>query len=134
MKKMLILVALSSLLITTVKSQIASTFKSSSNLVADTVIDAGTKYLIAKIGGSYAYCSASVTLTNISGTTAATVTLQHSTDGSKWYAVSTDSVLTFAAAGTQGVIWNGYRDTYLRWKIVGSGTQHSRVEGSFSFR
>lgn len=115
-------------------SQIAGILTSSIAKTSDTVIDAGTKYLGLKIGGSYNYCSVALKATNISGTTALTVTLEHSTDGVIYYSVPSDSVLTYSAAGTQGIIWTGYRDVYLRLKCVGSGTQHTRVQGVFSFR
>lgn len=101
----------------------------------DTVSSGVTKYLIATpISGQYAYCQASVTLRNISGTTSATVTLEHGLDGTggiKWTSYPIDSVLVFAAAGTKGVLWTGYRDKYIRLKVVGSGTQSTEIQAQY---
>lgn len=111
--------------------------KSAGGWLADTLINAGTSYLTVSpipLNGNYNYCSISATMTNISGTTAATVTLEHSADGINFYATPVDSVLTFAAAGSKGIIWTGYRDKAFRLKFVGTGTQHSQIKSYYSLK
>lgn len=134
MKKLILLFLACLTIVTCVQSQVTGTLKSDISLSSDTLTDAGTIYMSSKVGGDYNNCSVYAKLTNISGTTAATVTLEHSTNGSDYYSVPVDSVLTFSAAGVKGIIWSGYRDQYIRLKIVGTGTQSTRVQAGFSFR
>lgn len=117
------------------RSQTSGFPKSANGNQIDTLTNAGTKYLtVSSLDGSFNYCSVSATLTNISGTSAATVTLEHSADRVNFYSVPTDSVLSLSGTGTKGLVWSGYRDKALRLKFVGSGTQSTKIQAYFSLR
>jgi hypothetical protein len=134
-KAIMLLLAITMIFSFVAKSQVSGNFKSSINLSLDTLANATTKYMtVMPIAKAYPFCEAIVTLTNISGTTAATVTLEHSVDGTNYAAFPVDSVLTFSGAGTKGILWSGFRDKYIRVKFVGSGTQSTQIKATYSLR
>jgi hypothetical protein len=91
---------------------------------SDTVTNAGTSYLTTKAIRSVArnYTAISVNVTKISGTVGGTITLQGSTDGTNFKAISTTdtqtSVTTITAADASAV---------YNWRILGSPFPYYRV-------
>ncbi|PUZ21800.1 hypothetical protein DCC81_24750 [Chitinophaga parva] len=99
---------------------------------ADTVTNAATKYLTLKTGWGTYYKTVEVatTLTKISGTVAATVTLEYSVDGTNFYGFKKDSTFTATDVSAQTLGWSlkDWGAKFLRVKIVGSGTQAVQVK------
>jgi len=101
-----------------------------SGVTFDTVTSSTARYLYANPIKSFKdVVSIVATVTEVSDTTAATISLETSIDGSNWYPYynSRDSTYTFSPAdeaGSQSYRWNliNWADSYLRVKCVGTAT------------
>ena len=120
---------------TSLKSQYGNT--------VDTVTNAATKYLTLSqsLAGYYKTLAVSVTVTEISGTTGGTVSLEASLDGTNWYSVYTsmDTSYTFTPADVSTA--QSFRFTIPAWadknvrvKYVGTGTMSAKVSASLIAR
>lgn len=126
-------------------SQAQATLKSQYNNSIDTVDNAGTKYLTLATTAAayYKVASVAVGVTEISGTTAGTITVQASLDGTVWYDVystisNTGATYSFAPADittlqTYRFKINSWSDRYLRVKYVGAGTMSAAFTAKVSF-
>jgi hypothetical protein len=111
------------------------------NNTSDTVTNSGTKFLYTGvIKGFQKTLAIQFTLTEISGTTAGTISLEASIDGTNYYSYygSLDSAYTFTASDVSSqsfrFLVKDVGDLYFRVKYVGSGTMSSRVTGRFLTR
>lgn len=104
-------------------------------IVRDTVSSGVTKYLVTpSFTSNFKDCSVSFTLTNISGTTSVTATLQYSLDGTTWFSLSDTVYATQATGVTAGWKWTGYPQIKTRVALLGVGTQSTKVEGDYRFK
>ena len=101
----------------------------------DTVTDGGTKYMknSVAISGYQKLVTVSVHLDEISGTTAGTISIEASLDGTNWYPYysSRDTSFTFSPsdAATNDFRFSlfDFRERYVRVKYVGSGTMSDKI-------
>lgn len=121
----------------TAQSNLTSVYSNTS----DTVTNSGTKYMYTgAVKGFQKTVAIQYTLTEISGTTAGTISLEASIDGLNYYSYygSQDSAYTFTAADVSSQTFRflvkDVGDLYFRVKYVGSGTMSSRVTGKFLAR
>lgn len=118
--------------------------KSANNNTVDTVANTGTKYMTSqKIGGNIKSLAVAVTLTEISGTTGGTLTLEASLDGVTWYPLyqsySDTTTFTPADVATQAFRWlispsEGFGDTFVRVKYTGTGTMSTKISAKYLAR
>lgn len=109
----------------------------------DTVGGSDTKYMrIAAanpVSGWQKAITFAVTLTEISGNTGGTLSLQASLDGTNWYNAyeSRDSAYTFTPADVASQTFNfrltEIRDRWYRVKYVGTGTMSTIIAGRFLY-
>lgn len=100
---------------------------------SDTVTNAGTKYLTTTpIKGYQKTMVVTLVDSSLTGTLAATATLQYSTDGVHFQGFNKDSTYTLTSS-TPSVGWQltDFGWLYARVKVVGSGTQTTRIYGTF---
>ena len=107
----------------------------------DTVTNTATKYLYSGVVNGYQKTAAiQVTLTEISGTTAGTISLEASVDGVNYYSYygSKDSTYTFSPSDVSSqsfrFILTDVGDLYFRVKYVGSGTMSDKISGKILVR
>lgn len=119
---------------------ISGTLKSQYNLTVDTVTNTATKYVYTARVAGFSLAGVVVNLTEISGTTAGTITLEASQDNVTWYSAyySTDTTYSFTATdvATQSFRFKvvNFIDNYLRVKYVGSGTMSTKIAGTWTAR
>jgi hypothetical protein len=137
--KNFIFLAIVSILITVAgfesKAQIAD-MKSSYTLSSDTVTNGGTSYLgnVAPVKGSDKV-TIQVNCTELSGTTAGTITIQGSLDGTNFKAIPTEETQTGVATATaldvasQTFVWrfSGSPFPYYRVSWTGAGTMSATM-------
>lgn len=95
---------------------------------SDTCVNTGTAYLDYTITGVYQQVSVQVVLTEISGTSAGTVILQASLDGTNYNAVGADTLST-ADVASQSHVFIVPNTPYKYWRVLqtGSGTMSSII-------
>lgn len=136
MKKFLILGIAALVMSTSLFAQTALTSAAYPANTIDTVTNTATKYLVTgKLVDKYKAVSVVATVTEISGTTGGTVSLEASWDGTNWYSVyaSADSTYTFTPAdqtAAQSYRWKltDFGDAYLRVKYTGTGTMSAKIQ------
>lgn len=132
-------------------SQAQVALKSQYGNAIDTVDNTGTKYLTLQnssltatpITSFYKVASVAVGVTEITGTTAGTITVQASLDNTVWYDVyssisNTGATYSFAPADVTTLQAyrfriNSWSDRYLRIKYVGAGTMSAAFTAKVSF-
>ena len=117
------------------KSSVAGNFVSSTyGNTYDTLNgSASTSYMVYP-NGYYKTGNFVFTLLNLTGTTTATATLQHSNDGANWWSTKNDSTYTSISSGTYGFQVIDYDDALVRVKIVSSASGTTKVSGTFVLR
>ena len=110
-------------------------------LANDTLTDAETVYTVpVQSSSSKGAVTLQIALTNISGTTAGTITLQGSIDNSNYaeitniadmFNVIPDDTITVADGTVGQAIIQQSPFKYYRWKYVGSGTQSTKIEQAY---
>ena len=106
-------------------------------LETDTVTNTGVGFVAVKIPGKSEHLTIQCILTEISGTTAGTVTIQGSLDGVNFKALPTVDTQTALATATatdvasQSFIWRltGNPCPYYRISWTGSGTMSATIAG-----
>lgn len=124
-----------------------TSLKSQYGLAVDTVTNAATKYLTTgaiKGIGSNGVLSVQVVITEISGTTGGTVTLEGSHDGTNWYGIytglkagqpdSTNFVPADVASQAYRFKVFNFADVYVRVKYTGTGTMSDKISGTWFYR
>lgn len=98
------------------------------SLATDTCVDAGTAYLDYTLTGVYQQVSVQVVLTEISGTSAGTVILQASLDGTNYNSIGADTLAT-ADVASQSHVFIVPNTPYKYWRVLqtGSGTMSSKI-------
>lgn len=129
MKKLLFLLALIAS-ISCVNAQVVN-LKSQYGNNVDTVTNTGTKYLTSGvISTTVKNIAVQVDLTEISGTTGGTLTLQYSLDGVTYFSLAADSTYTPADVASQTFGWFIKLPApfkYLRVKYTGTGTMSDKI-------
>jgi hypothetical protein len=116
---------------TTVSFAQVINLKSANNLSVDTVTNTGTKYMTSgAIAGRLSAMTVQVDLTELSGTTAGTITLQYSLDGVTYFTLAADSTYTATDVASQTFGWfvkSPALFKYVRVKYTGSGTMSDKI-------
>ncbi len=96
----------------------------------DTVVNTETEYLLYKAQTNY-LVSIQLQVTELSGTTAGTATIQASIDGVSYVAIPGQTVDTLTDVTSQGYLWSFSPSPYIYYRIAitGSGTMAARVYG-----
>lgn len=107
----------------------------------DTVSNTATKYLTSgKIDGMFKSVTVYVDLTEISGTTGGTISIEVSGKGSNYapFYNSKDTTYTFTAADVTSQSFRfqlyDWGDVYLRVKYTGSGTMSTKISAYYIAR
>ena len=131
MKKFILLIVTGFLFIAASNAQALT---SQYGLTVDTVTNTGTKYLTSsKVIGKPTRSILVVSLTEISGTTGGTISLEASMDGSNWYSYygGKDTSYSFTPTDLAGQSFRfsipNLEDYYLRVKYVGTGTMSDKI-------
>lgn len=113
-------------------------FKSPYSATSDTVTNTGTAYLTVSCDSKYPTAIIVTTVTEISGTTAGTITLQGSLDGSTYVALTDSTTIpeittkspedVTTAQNFRWVVQNIW--PYLRISYTGAGTMSARFSAS----
>lgn len=143
MKKFILLALVGLLYVGSASAQAGSVnfLKSTYSLNSDTIVNTATKYLYlaAPISGYQKVVTVNVNLTEISGTTGGTITLEESLDGTNYYSAfyGTDSTYSFTPADVASQSYKfkltDFRGRYLRVKYVGTGTMSTIIAGRYLY-
>jgi hypothetical protein len=145
MKRILMSIALITCIAFGVSAQ--ATFKSTFNATQDTVrvTNGETAYLYLQKSGTLGISATTIfiNVTEVSGTTGGTITLQGSDNGTDWYAVNTEGSQTAIATITPtdvttqqnfSIRLNGYPFSHWRLRYVGTGTMVDTAKASLISR
>jgi hypothetical protein len=106
------------------EAQAQKSFLSSFNLTSDTVVNTATAYLQTTLKGGFDETIIQVVVTEISGTTAGTVSILGSLDGTNFIALKLEEVTT--ALPTFAPADQAAAQTYM-WRIKGNPSYYYRV-------
>lgn len=115
-------------------AQFSGPLLSQYSLPLDTLSNATTKFEKVKINGYFDVTTIQLVATKISGTAAATVTLQGSLDGVNFYTIG--STYTVTDVATQSAVFSINPSTALwyRLQVVGTGTQSVKLTAQYIVR